>query len=73
MGLKVVKGCGCTDGHPDGESDPRTHIQLHHELYVDINTEQRQPGKQGDLKKTEMWGKKSSLKHTFNQRLSRSC
>lgn len=47
-----------TNNHPDGESDPRAHVQLHHEVDVDQNTEQGQPGKQGDLERTERKKKK---------------
>lgn len=43
------KGLSFTDSHPDGEADPCTHVQLHHEVDVDKNTEQGQPGKQRDL------------------------
>lgn len=38
-----------TDSHPHGESDPCTRAQLHHEVDVDKNAKQGQPGKQGDL------------------------
>lgn len=44
-----------TNNHPDGESDPRAQVQLHHEVDVDENTEQGQPGKQGDLERAEKW------------------
>lgn len=43
----------CTNNHPDGEADPCSHVQLHHEVDVDEDTEQGQPGKQGDLERTE--------------------
>lgn len=45
----------CTDNHPDGEADPCAHVQLHHEVDVDENTEQGQPGEQRDLERTEKW------------------
>lgn len=58
----------CTDDHPDGEAAPCSPVQLHHEVDVDENTEQGQPGKQRDLERTEkrmMWGKKVSIKDIF--------
>lgn len=39
-----------TDDHPHGEVDPRLHVQLHHEVDVDEDAEQRQPGQQRDLR-----------------------
>ncbi len=44
-----------TDDHPDGEAAPCTQVQLHHEVDVDENTEQGQPGKQRDLERTKKW------------------
>lgn len=43
----------CTDKHPDSEAAPCTQVQLHHEVDVNENTEQGQPGKQRDLEGTE--------------------
>lgn len=42
----------CTDDHPDGEADPRPHVQLHHEVDVDEDAEQGQPRQQRDLQET---------------------
>lgn len=42
----------CTDDHPDGEADPRPQVQLHHEVDVDEDAEQGQPGQQRDLQET---------------------
>ncbi len=38
-----------TDTHPHGEAAPGGHVQLHHEIDVDKDTEQRQPGQQRHL------------------------
>lgn len=42
----------CTNDHPDGEADPRPQVQLHHEIDVDEDTEEGQPGQQRDLQET---------------------
>lgn len=55
--VKQVMTLSCrlsrTNHHPDGEAAPCSQIQLHHEVDVDKNTEQRQPGEQRDLEKAE--------------------
>ncbi len=38
-----------TDTHPHGEAAPGGHVQLHHEIDVDKDTEQGQPGQQRHL------------------------
>lgn len=50
MFSKVKGALKRTDDHPDGEVDPRLYIQLHHEVDVDEDAEQRQPGQQRDLR-----------------------
>ncbi|TNN64240.1 hypothetical protein EYF80_025491 [Liparis tanakae] len=47
----------CTDQHPDGEAAPRPPVQLHHEVDVDENAEQGQPGEERDLEEWSTWGK----------------
>lgn len=49
-----------TDDHPDGEAAPCTQVQLHHEVDVDENTEQGQPGEQRDLERREKWKMKGT-------------
>lgn len=38
-----------TDSHPDSKATPGCQIQLHHEINVDKDTEERQPGQERDL------------------------
>lgn len=42
-----------TNCHPNCKPTPRANVQLHHEVEVDKNTEQRQPGKKRNLEETK--------------------